>query len=322
MTTCRNDWSLEEVKNLYHSKLFPLLMQAMQTHQMFHNPLEMQVCSLISIKTGGCPEDCKYCAQSAHYSTPVKAEPLLTLAEVKKRAEKALKEGASRICLGAAWKKVRDSAQFDAVLEMISELKKLGAEVCCCLGTLNQSQALKLKSAGLYAYNHNIDTSRHFYPNIITTRTYDKRLETLDIVRKAKLTLCCGGILGLGESKEDRISFLHTLCTLNPHPESVPINILHRIKGTPLSDAKPLDYWELLRTIASARLLMPKATIRLSAGRMGLSEEQQALCFLAGANSLWLGEKLLTVPNCSTTNDTEMFERFGFIKRTAYANHS
>lgn len=309
---------LAEVEAHYQTPLFPLLAQAEEIHKKFHNPLEMQVCSLISVKTGGCPEDCKYCAQSSRYQTGIKPEAMLTLDEVKTRAKQAQDRGATRVCLGAAWKKVRDGAAFDSVLKMISALSEEGIEVCCCLGNLNTSQAQKLKRAGLYAYNHNLDTSRAFYPEIITTRTYDERLDTLEVARKADLSICCGGILGLGESREDRISFLHTLCTMEKHPDSVPINLLHRVSGTPLADQKPLDFWEMLRTIATARILMPQSLVRLSAGRLGLTLEQQALCFLAGANSLWLGEKLLTVANPTVDQDAYMFELFGLKKKSAH----
>jgi biotin synthase len=319
MKEIRTDWTGAEVEQLYRSALFTLLGEARKIHNQFHDPLEMQVCTLISIKTGGCPEDCKYCAQSSRYQTSVKAEALLSLEQVKGLARKAQERGATRVCLGAAWKKVRDGAAFDAVLHMVSELNASGVEVCCTLGTLTQEQALKLKRAGLYAYNHNIDTSRDFYPQVITTRTFDERLETLEKVRSARLSVCCGGIVGLGESEEDRISFLHTLCTQVAHPDSVPINILHRVEGTPLAEQAPLDFWEVLRTIATARVLMPQAMVRLSAGRVGLTREQQALCFLAGANSLWLGETLLTVANPSIDADEEMFKLFGLKKKVIHA---
>jgi biotin synthase len=319
MEEIRSDWQLSEVEEIYRDGLFALMGRASKTHGKFHDPLEMQVCSLISVKTGGCPEDCKYCSQSSRYQTNVKAEAMLSLDEVKQMAKKAQDRGATRIYMGVAWKKVREGAAFDSILEMISELNATGVEVCCCLGTLNQAQAQRLKEAGLFAYNHNIDTSRNFYPQIITTRTFDERLETLEKVRNANLSVCCGGILGMGESQEDRISFLHTLCTQPSHPDSVPINILHRVKGTPLADQEPIDFWEMLRTVATARILMPKAMVRLSAGRMSLMREQQALCFLAGANSLWLGEKLLTVPNPGVDQDEDMFKLFGLKKRPAHA---
>lgn len=311
----RHDWTRTQVKTLYETPLFPLLFNAAEVHRQFHDPLEMQICSLISIKTGGCPEDCKYCAQSSRYTTGVKAEKMLTLESVKAQALKAKERGATRICLGAAWKNVRDGAAFDAILEMVTQVTKMGVEVCCTLGTLSESQAQKLKEAGLYAYNHNLDTSREFYPQIVTTRTYNERLATLKKAKQAGITTCCGGILGLGESAEDRISFLHTLCTEAGHPDSVPINLLHPIEGTPLFDQEPIPFWELLRTVACARILMPRSHVRLSAGRGNLLEEQQALCFLAGANSLWLGEKLLTVANSDGDRDEQMLALFGLKKR-------
>src|SRR5581483_871822 len=321
MEKIRTDWTLDEVETCYRTPLFPLLFRAQEMHKKFHTPLEIQVCSLISVKTGGCPEDCKYCAQSSRYQTSVKPEAMLSLDQVKERAMQAKDRGVTRVCLGAAWKKVRDGAAFDSVLEMISSLSKEGLEVCCCLGNLNTSQAQKLKNAGLYAYNHNLDTSRAFYPEIITTRTYDERLDTLDIARKADLSVCCGGILGLGESQEDRISFLHTLSTMEKHPDSVPINLLHRVPGTPLADQKPLDFWEMLRSVATARILMPGSFVRLSAGRLGLNLEQPALCFFAGANSLWLGDTLLTVANPTVDQDAYMFELFGLKKKSSHGSN-
>ena len=315
----KTNWTLHEVQELYRKPLFELLAEAGEAHRKFHDPTEMQICTLVSVKTGGCPEDCKYCAQSSRYATNVKAEPMKTLEEVKARAKTALAQGVTRICLGAAWKKVRDGAAFDAICQMVSELAAMGVEVCCTLGSLSASQAQKLAEAGLYAYNHNIDSSREYYPKFVTTRTFDERLQTLEIVRQTNISVCCGGILGLGESEEDRISFLHTLCTQSSHPESVPINQLHRIPGTPLNDNPPIDFWDVLRTIAAARVLMPQAMVRLSAGRIQLSWEQQALCFLAGANSMWFGEKLLTVANPAVERDEEMLRLFGLKKRAAYA---
>lgn len=312
------NWTLQEVQELYRKPLFELMAQAGETHRQFHNPAEVQICTLVSIKTGGCPEDCKYCAQSSRYTTNVKPEPMKTLEEVKSRAMAALQQGVTRICLGAAWKKVRDGAAFDAICQMVSELAAMGVEVCCTLGSLNASQAQKLADAGLYAYNHNIDTSREYYPQVVTTRTFDERLQTLEIVRNTKISVCCGGILGLGESEEDRISFLHTLCTQSQHPESVPINQLHRIPGTPFAENKPIEFWDVLRTISAARVLMPRAMVRLSAGRIELSWEQQALCFLAGANSIFVGEKLLTVANPSVDRDEAMLRLFGLQKRSPY----
>ena len=307
----KSDWQINEVEEIYRLPLFRLVTSAIRMHAEYHDPFKIQICGLISVKTGGCPEDCKYCPQSSHYKTSVRDVTFLSLEEVKRKAKQFIDGGATRVCLGAAWRKVRDGNQFDAILAMVTEIAQMGTEVCCTLGTLNESQALKLKQAGLYAYNHNIDTSREFYPQIITTRPFEERLETLQNVRNAGLTVCCGGILGLGESDQDRISFLHTLCTRSPHPESVPINLLITIPGTPLENAPPVPFWEVLRAVSTARLLMPKSTIRLSAGRSSLSFEQQALCFLAGAGSLWLGEKLLTVANSPVDRDLEMFSLFG-----------
>jgi biotin synthase len=324
MEKVRNDWHLNEVQELYRCPLFELLIKAGETHKEFHDPVEMQVCTLISVKTGGCPEDCKYCAQSSRYQTSTKAETMKTFEEVKKTAALALSQGVTRICLGAAWRRVRDGAAFDLILQMVTELSQMGVEVCCTLGTIGEPQARKLKEAGVYAYNHNIDSSRAYYPQFVTTRTFDERLQTLEVVRKTKteISVCCGGIIGLGESEDDRISFLHTLCTQPSHPESVPINQLHPVPGTPYEHQKQIDFWDVLRTIATARILMPRAIVRLSAGRIKLSWEQQALCFLAGANSLWFGEKLLTVPNPAVDRDEAMFSLFGFKKRPAFKRAS
>lgn len=314
----RHDWSLKELQELNALPLLELISKANAVHTQFHDPAEIQVCSLISIKTGGCPEDCKYCAQSSRYQTPVSAQPMLQVEEVLNDAKKAINRGATRVCLGAAWREVRDSKQFDAVLEMIKGITTLGAEACCCLGMLKEHQAKRLKEAGLYAYNHNLDTSEKFYKTIITTRTYQDRLNTLDIAEKANLSLCCGGILGVGESVQDRLELLMTLCTRNPHPESVPINRLSPIPGTPLQDQSKVSIWEMVRIIAVARVVMPAAMIRLSAGRIELSIESQALCFLAGANSIFAGEKLLTVANNPVDSDEELFQLLGLKKRPPF----
>jgi biotin synthase len=278
------------------------------------------VCSLISIKTGGCSEDCKYCAQSSRYQTSVLAQPLMQHEEVLHEAKKAVKRGATRICLGAAWREVRDSKQFDEILRMVKDITHLGVEVCCTLGMLKHHQAQKLKKAGLYAYNHNLDSSEKFYRTIITTRTYQDRLNTLDVVEEAGLSVCCGGILGMGEELVDRLELLLTLCRRNPHPESVPINRLTQIPGTPLENQPQISFWEILRIIAVARIVLPKTMIRLSCGRVNMSFEEQALCFLAGANSIFAGEKLLTVANTSSDQDEEMFQLLGLEKMDAFAN--
>jgi biotin synthase len=319
MTTVRHDWGFEEIQTIYNQPLMELITQANRVHGEHHNRCEVQVCSLISIKTGGCPEDCKYCTQSSRYQTATKAEPMMSVEEVVARAQTAVDKGATRVCLGAAWREVRDSAQFDRVLEMIRRITALGAEVCCTLGMVKEEQARKLKEAGLYAYNHNLDTSRGYYPTIITSRTYDDRLQTLDAVEQAGISVCCGGILGLGESIADRLDLLLTLATRNPHPESVPINQLSPIPGTPLQDRPKVGIWEMVRMVATTRIVLPEAMVRLSAGRLGMSLEQQALCFIAGANSIHAGEKLLTVANPSFDQDEEMFTLFGLTKRPAFA---
>lgn len=315
----RYDWTIEELKELYEISLLELIAKANRLHNQFHKPCEIQVCSLISIKTGGCPEDCKYCAQSSRYQTSVSAQPMMPYETVLNEAKKAIHRGATRVCLGAAWREVRDSKQFEEVLRMVKGITDLGVEVCCTLGMLKEHQAERLKEAGLYAYNHNLDTSEKFYKTIITTRTYQERLDTLDIAEKANLSVCCGGILGMGEDPEDRMQLLLTLCRRNPHPESVPINRLSQIPGTPLEDQPRISIWEMIRAIAVARIVLPKAMIRLSAGRIEMTYEQQALCFLAGANSIFAGEKLLTVANTPIDNDEEMFQLLGLQKRPAFA---
>ncbi|MFS8562917.1 MAG: biotin synthase BioB [Rhabdochlamydiaceae bacterium] len=318
----RYDWTLEELKELYALPLIELISKSNTLHNQFHQPAEVQVCSLISIKTGGCPEDCKYCAQSSRYQTSVSAQPMMQYEAVLSEAKKAVERGATRVCLGAAWREVRDSKQFEEVLQMVKGITNLGVEVCCTLGILNQAQATRLKEAGLYAYNHNLDSSEKFYKTIITTRTYQDRLNTLDVVEKANLSVCCGGILGMGEEAIDRLELLLVLCRRNPHPESVPINRLSQIPGTPLEDQPKVSIWEIIRFIALGRIALPAAMIRLSCGRIEMSYEQQALCFLAGANSIFTGEKLLTVANTSIDKDEEMFRILGLKKRAASAKVS
>jgi biotin synthase len=313
----RYDWTIEELEELYSLPLFELLSEAHTLHRQFHRIGEIQVCSLISVKTGGCTEDCKYCAQSSRYKTTINAQPMMRYEEVLKDAQKAIDKGATRICLGAAWREVKDNKQFASVLEMVKGIRSLGVEVCCTLGMLTKAQAEQLKEAGLYAYNHNLDTSEKHYKNITTTRSYQERLNTLDIVRKANLSVCCGGILGLGEEPLDRLQLLLTLSCHNPHPESVPINRLSPISGTPFQELPKLTIWEMIRILAVARLIMPQAMLRLSAGRTDMTYEEQALCFFAGANSIHMGEKLLTVANTSIDKDEKMFELFGLQKKRA-----
>jgi biotin synthase len=314
----RNDWTLDEVKEIYNTPLLDLIFKAASIHRRFNTSGEVQVCTLLSVKTGGCPEDCAYCPQAARYHTAVDVQSLMKTEEVLEYAAKAKTAGSTRFCMGAAWREVRDNRDFDRVLEMVKGVNELGMEVCCTLGMLTQEQAQKLADAGLYAYNHNLDTSEEYYSEIITTRKYGDRLETLDHVRKAGVSVCCGGILGLGETHEDRIKMLHTLCTLPQHPESVPINALVPIEGTPLQGNEKVNIWEMVRMIATARILMPKAMVRLSAGRNSMSLSDQALCFMAGANSIFAGDKLLTTPNPGFDADKEMFDLLGLMPRGAF----
>lgn len=317
MTQIRHNWSKQEIEQIFHKPLLELIYDAATIHRQHHHPLEVQLCTLLSIKTGGCPENCAYCPQSAHYNTGVKAERLANLETVLAAAKRAKASGSTRFCMGAAWREVRDSNDFDRVLEMVKEVDALGMEVCATLGMLTEEQAKKLKAAGLHAYNHNIDTSEDHYKKIITSRTYEERLDTLQHVREAGISVCCGGIVGLGETSEDRISMLHTLATLPQHPESVPINALLPVKGTPLEKQKPVPIWDMVRMIATARILMPKAMVRLSAGRVNMSETDQALCFMAGANSIHTGEKLLTTPTHGLDADQQLFQILGLIPKPA-----
>jgi biotin synthase len=307
----RHDWKREEIRAIYHQPLLELIFQAQQIHRQFHQPGEVQLCRLLSIKTGGCPEDCAYCPQSAHYPTEVKPGALMPVEEVRRAGERARDEGATRFCMGAAWREVRDGRDFENVLAMVREVASLGMEVCCTLGMLNEHQARRLAEAGLTAYNHNLDTSPEYYGAIITTRRYEDRLRTLEYVRRAGISVCSGGIIGMGESDEDRVGLLHQLAAMNPHPESVPINLLVRVEGTPLGEAEPADPLTLARTIATARILMPASMVRLSAGRRSLSRESAALCFMAGANSIFFGEKLLTTPNPGRDEDELLFRDLG-----------
>lgn len=308
MTTLRNDWTREEIREIYNTPVLELMYRAATVHREHHDPQEVQVCTLLSVKTGGCAEDCSYCPQSARYHTDVKVEKLMDVETVVAAAQEARDNGSTRFCMGAAWREVRTNRDFDKVLDMVKGVNGLGLEVCVTLGMLNEEQAQKLKDAGLYAYNHNLDTSKEFYKEIITTRTYEDRLETLENVRKAKISVCSGGIIGLGEKEQDRIGLLHTLSTLPEHPESVPVNALVPVEGTPLEDQEKVSVWEMVRMIATARILMPKAMVRLSAGRVRMTLEEQALCFMAGANSIFAGDKLLTTPNPGVVQDAEMFQ--------------
>ena len=322
----RHDWTLDELRALYDTPLLELVFRAASVHRQHHNPREMQVSKLISIKTGACPEDCSYCAQSSRYNTGVGAERMMDRAQVLEIATRAKAAGVSRVCLGAAWRSVKDNDQFDRVLDMVRSVTDIGMEVCCTLGMLTEHQAKRLDDAGLYAYNHNLDSSEEFYETIITTRTYADRLQTLGNVRKTGMTLCSGGIIGLGESVVDRLKMLQNLAAVRPHPESVPINILSRVEGTPLAKAEDVPVWDVIRMIATTRLVMPKSDVRLTAGRVTLDATAQALCFLAGANSIFSSETefMLTkaVPSPSYDADRVLLEALGMTLRPAFANRT
>src|SRR6478752_62979 len=316
----RNNRTIEEIYEIYNTPLLELVFKAATVHKKYNDTAEVQVCTLLSIKTGGCTEDCAYCPQAARYNTGVNVHALMKQEEVLSYAQKAKEAGSTRFCMGAAWREVRDNRDFDRVLEMVKGVNEMGMEVCCTLGMLTDTQAQKLADAGLYAYNHNLDTSEDDYKRIITTRTYDDRLKTLENVRKAKITVCSGGIIGLGETVEDRISMLKTLSNLPQHPESVPINALVPVKGTPLAEQPRVSVWDMIRMIATTRIIMPKTVVRLSAGRTEMSTVEQALCFMAGANSIFAGDKLLTTPNPSFDTDMAMFELLGLTPRKAFKN--
>jgi biotin synthase len=318
MATIRHDWTKEEISIIYHKPLLELIYEGATVHRQANKSREVQLCTLLSIKTGGCPENCAYCPQSSHYKTGVKSERLMSLDTVLNAAGRAKASGSTRFCMGAAWREVKDSRDFDRVLEMIKEVNNMGMEVCVTLGMLTAEQAQKLKNAGLYAYNHNIDTSEEHYKNIITTRNFSDRLETLETVRDAGISVCCGGIVGLGETTEDRVSMLHTLATLPIHPESVPINALLPVPGTPLENQKLVPIWDMLRMIATARILMPQAMVRLSAGRVNMSETDQALCFMAGANSIHTGEKLLVTACPGVDSDHSLLNLLGLVPMQAH----
>lgn len=318
MNTIRTNWTRNEIEDIFNQPVLELMYQAATVHRQHHDPQEVQVCTLLSVKTGGCPEDCSYCPQAARYHTDVKVHRLLEVGEVLQKAMEAKEGGSTRFCMGAAWREVRDNKDFDKVLDMVKGVSQMGMEVCCTLGMLTPEQATRLKEAGLYAYNHNLDTSEEFYGDIITTRNYQDRLDTLEHVRKAKISVCSGGIIGMGEKMEDRIGMLHTLATLPEHPESVPVNALVPVAGTPLEDQPKVSVWEMVRMIATARIIMPKAMVRLSAGRVRMSLEEQALCFMAGANSIFAGDKLLTTPNPGYVEDQAMFQVLNLKPRAAF----
>jgi len=318
--TIRHDWTLSEIEAIYTSPLPDLIFRAQFAHRAHHTPDEVQGCMLLSVKTGGCPEDCAYCPQSAHYRTEVASTDLLSVADVEASARRAREQGATRFCMGAAWRDAPEGPEFEQVLQMVRVVRGLGLEACCTLGMLTDEQASALADAGLTAYNHNLDTSPEFYGRIITTRTYEDRLATLARVRHAGITVCSGGIIGMGEDRRARYGLLRQLACLRPHPESVPVNQLVRVEGTPLGDRPSEDPLELVRTIATARILMPASFVRLSAGRLSLTDEAQALCFLAGANSVFLGDRLLTTPNPGQDHDDHLLARLGMRLSAASAN--
>lgn len=318
--TLRHDWSLDEVRALHALPLTDLLLRAQTVHRANHAPDSVQLCTLLSVKTGGCQEDCAYCPQSSHHDTSVNAERMLSVDEVLSKARQARSTGSTRFCMGAAWRDVKDGPAFDNVLDMVKGVRELGLEACATLGMLTDDQAKRLASAGLTAYNHNIDTSREHYDNIISTRTFDDRLQTVARVVKAGISVCCGGIIGMGESERDRCEMLRTLANLEPHPGSVPINALVPVEGTPLEEQKRVDSLELVRMCAVARILMPQSMVRLSAGRQELSREAQVLCFMGGANSIFYGEKLLTTGNPDVLEDQRLMTDAGLKPMAPYAS--
>lgn len=313
MEKVRNDWKKDEIEQIYHKPLLELVYEAATVHRQYHKENEVQVCTLLSVKTGGCPEDCAYCGQAARYQTGIKVQALLPTDVVIEQARQAQASGSTRFCMAAAWREVRDNRDFDRIIDMVKGVNDIGLEVCCTLGMLTEEQASRLKDAGLQAYNHNLDTSEQYYDEIISTRTFDNRIKTIENVRKAGITVCSGGIIGLGETHRDRIAMLCTLATMPRHPESVPINALARVKGTPLENLPKVDVWDMVRMIATARIIMPKSMVRLSAGRIEMTEIEQAWCFMAGANSIFTGENktLLVTPNPGANEDLQMLGNLG-----------
>ena len=311
MTKLKHDWTREEILEIYNKPLMELMYEAATVHRIHHDPNEVQVSTLLSIKTGGCPEDCGYCPQAARYHTDIEGNDLMSVQQVKAQALRAKASGSSRVCMGAAWRNVKDGEEFDQVLEMVRTINKLDMEVCCTLGMITENQAKRLSEAGLYAYNHNLDTSEDYYKDVISTRAFEDRLQTIENVRKTNVTVCSGGIIGMGESIFDRAGMLVALATLDPQPESVPINALVAVPGTPMENMEPVSIWDMIRMVATTRIVMPQTQVRLSAGRTEMSREGQAMCFFAGANSIFAGDKLLTTPNPDVNEDMEMFKLLG-----------
>lgn len=321
MSVTEKKWTTQEIVEIYHKPLLELVFEAASVHRQHHNPNQVQISSLISIKTGNCSEDCGYCPQAARYKTSIETHDLMSVQQVKAQALRAKASGSSRVCLGAAWRNVKDNEEFEQVLEMVREITKLDMEVCCTLGMLTENQAKRLEEAGLYAYNHNLDSGEDFYKEIISTRAYQDRLDTLQNVRKTSITLCSGGIIGMGESIEDRAEMLRVLANMFPQPESVPINALVPVEGTPLENQPIVSIFEMVRMIATTRIVLPKSQVRLSAGRTQMSPEGQTLCFLAGANSIFAGDKLLTTPNPDINEDMKLFKELGLEPQPAFAKH-
>jgi len=322
MSGMRHNWTKEEILDIYNKPMMELLYEAATIHRNFHDPNTVQVSTLLSIKTGGCPEDCGYCPQAARYHTDVKGNDLMSVQQVKAQALRAKAGGSSRVCMGAAWRNVKDGPEFDNVLEMVRTINKLDMEVCCTLGMITENQAQRLAEAGLYAYNHNLDSSEEYYKEVISTRGYEDRLETISNVRKTNVTVCSGGIIGMGEAEADRAGMLVALSTLDPQPESVPINALVAVDGTPLEDQTPVPIWDMIRMVATTRIVMPQTQVRLSAGRTSMTREGQAMCFFAGANSIFAGDKLLTTPNPDVAEDMKMFELLGLNPQKPFVKKS
>ena len=318
MNEIRHNWHTQEITAIYNLPLMDLMHKAATIHRENHDPNIVQVSTLVSIKTGGCPEDCSYCPQAARYHTGIKGNDLMTVSQVKDKALQAKASGSSRVCMGAAWRNVKDGSEFDQVLEMVRVINKLDMEVCCTLGMITENQAQRLAEAGLYAYNHNIDSSREYYQQVISTRGFDDRLKTIENVRKTNVTVCSGGIIGMGESIADRAGMLVALSTLNPQPESVPINALVAVAGTPMQEQKPVEIWDMVRMVATTRIVMPHTQVRLSAGRKQMSQEGQAMCFYAGANSIFSGDKLLTTDNPAVNDDVQMFNALGLTTQKPF----
>ena len=319
MTITKHNWTKNEIIAIYNKPVMDLLFEAATIHRQNHDPNVVQVSTLLSIKTGGCPEDCGYCPQAARYHTDIEGNDLMSVSQVKAQALRAKASGSSRVCMGAAWRNVKDGDEFDQVLEMVRTINKLDMEVCCTLGMITENQAHRLAEAGLYAYNHNLDTSEEYYKEVISTRGFEDRLKTIENVRKTNVTVCSGGIIGMGESIDDRAGMLVALSSLSPQPESVPINALVAVEGTPLEEEKPVEIWEMIRMVATTRIVMPNTQVRLSAGRTNMNREGQAMCFFAGANSIFAGDKLLTTPNPDVAEDMKMFELLGLQPQKPFA---